>query len=183
MKRLWIIATTMLLLTACHHNDKPQPTDSIPMATPTSTVTNDSIQPSPKDSSKTITHKTEYTLQQDSADAVNLRLFTRKQRKIFDPSLMVGEWLLGTRHMVYCLDGSGYLWDPGVDLRRDEAQDFKWTMDSNLLTFEHPLTLGGVVMRMYVVTFVDDESLVYRNAYGSSYMWEKVQLTSTPACP
>jgi len=30
------------------------------------------------------------------------------------------------------------------------------------------------MIRQYVVTFVDDETLVYRDAYGGSYMWDKV---------
>ncbi|MCR5193871.1 MAG: hypothetical protein K6D59_11285 [Bacteroidales bacterium] len=38
---------------------------------------------------------------------------------------------------------------------------------------EIPMELGGVLYRQYVVTFVDDETMVYRDRYNSSYMWDK----------
>ena len=112
--------------------------------------------------------------QQDSAETVNLRLFTRRQRVIYDSALMIGEWLQGSEHEQYIADGSGRRWDTGDDVSRDEAQVFSWTMDSNLLTVRYDLKLGGLMVRQYVVTFVDDEALVYRDAYGGTFMFDKV---------
>lgn len=37
-----------------------------------------------------------------------------------------------------------------------------------------PMRMGGVVLKEYLVTYADDESLVYKDAYGTSYMWDKV---------
>lgn len=113
-------------------------------------------------------------LQQDSAEVTNLRIFARKQRIIYSPQLMIGEWQHENEHEQYIADGTGRRWDTGDDLGREEAQSFRWTMDSNLLTFEYRMTFGAVVLRQYVVTFVDDETLVYSDIYGTSYMWDKV---------
>ena len=71
------------------------------------------------------------------------------------------------------IDGTGRYWDAKEDIAREEAQTFLWTMDSNLLVLEFHLALGGLFYRQYVVTFVDEENLVYRDAYDKSYMWDK----------
>ena len=64
-------------------------------------------------------------------------------------------------------------WDTGEDIRKEEAQRFNWSLDSNLLTFIFRAALGGVVPKLYLVTFVDNENLSYRNAYDDSYLWDK----------
>ena len=115
-----------------------------------------------------------HQLQEDTAAVTNLRIVARKQRVIYSPALLVGEWQRDNEHEQFVSDGKGSRWDIGDDVSREEAQSFTWTMDSNLLTFRYNMTLGAVLLRQYVVTFVDDETLVYRDAYGGSYMWAKV---------
>ena len=112
-------------------------------------------------------------LQQDSAEITNLRLLTRKQKVIYDASLLVGEWVRGTEHEVYLADGTGRMWDTGDDVSDDEAQHFSWTLDSNLLTLICHLELGGVVPKRYVVTFADDENLSYNDPYGKAHLWDR----------
>ncbi len=112
-------------------------------------------------------------LRQDSAEITNLRLLTRKQKVIYDASLLVGEWVRGTEHEVYLADGTGRMWDTGEDVSDAEAQRFSWTLDSNLLTLICHLELGGVVPKRYVVTFADDENLSYNDPYGKAYLWDK----------
>lgn len=112
-------------------------------------------------------------LRQDSAEITNLRLLTRKQKVIYDASLLVGEWVRGTEHEVYLADGTGRMWDTGDDVSDAEAQRFNWTLDSNLLTLICQLELGGVVPKRYVVTFADDENLSYKDPYGKAYLWDK----------
>ena len=116
----------------------------------------------------------ELVLRRDTAEVTNLRLLARKQRTIYSPGLLVGEWQREGEHEQYIADGSGNRWDNKDEVYREEAQAFVWTMDSNLLTVKYTMSLGGIVVRQYVVTFVDDETLVYRDAYGGSYMWDKV---------
>ena len=176
MKRLLTMATAVLLLASCHHGERKQAEDSVTtVPTPSqSTIVSDTLATHTADTTSAMPQPTGQQLQQDSAETVNLRLFTRKQKNIYSPALIIGEWLRGSEHEQYMADGSGKHWDTGEDVSRGEAQSFLWTMDSNLLTFKYKMALGGLMVRQYVVTFVDDESLVYRDAYDDSYMWEKV---------
>lgn len=77
-------------------------------------------------------------------------------------------------HEEYFADNTGRRWDTSEDIQRDEAQVFTWTLDSNFLTLKYTMAFGAVMVRQYVVTFVDNESLVYRDAFGDSFMWDKV---------
>ena len=179
-KGWWLLCGLLLLLVACHNGAKQPPEDTMRLGPPPAVA--DSIAPrqevlppeapAPRESQA-------LTERQDTAEATNLRLLARKQRTIYSPALLVGEWQRANEHEHYIADGTGSRWDTGDDLARDEAQTFRWTMDSNLLTFEYRTALGAVVPRQYVVTFVDDETLVYRDAYGSAYMWDKVPATFT----
>ena len=177
MKNIWVAGLLLMLFSACHHNDKQQQKKEI---TPTEVVippvaNDDTIVPPPSHSSSP-THQEEqrHTLQRDTAEITNLRLFRRKQKGFYNRTLMVGEWLKGTDHEQDLANGKGYRWDTGEDIQREEAQSFTWTLDSNLLTFKMHLEFGALVIREYLVTFVDEETLVYQSAYGDSYMWEKV---------
>lgn len=111
--------------------------------------------------------------EEDSAEITNLRIFTRKQKEIYAPALLVGEWICGTEHEVYLSDGTGLMWDTSEDVSRDEAQRFHWSLDSNLLTLVCSLELGGYLPKRYVVTYVDDESLAYQDLYGKALLWDK----------
>lgn len=178
MRRWWLSFAVLLLLAACHSKKEEQPEDVV-------VNVQDEAEPpkglpaSPADSIVAVQPSTELQMKSDCAEVANLRLFARKQRTIYSPSLMVGEWLRATEHEQYMADGSGRRWDTGDSVRRDEAQSFRWTLDSNLLSLEYSMTLGAKVMRQYVVTFVDDETLVYRDAYGGSFMWDKVTSDSS----
>ncbi len=164
---------TLLLFASCHNNDKQQPVeDSTPAEVPPVTVV-DTAPTEPTVKTSPELKPIILTPEEETPEETNLRLFKKKQRTIYNPTLMVGEWVNGSRHMEFTADGGGSHWDTDEDIRKEEAQKFHWTMDSNLLTFEHPMTLGGVVIRMFLVTFVDDETLAYRDAYDRSFMWEK----------
>lgn len=166
-----------LLFTCCRHKQQETRWDTLgtpPVVSDSSSVA-DSV-PSVDTADRVSATSTRGTsvLRRDTVEVTNLRLLARKQRTIYSPTLLVGEWLRGSEHEHYMADGSGNRWDTGDDIDRWEAQTFSWTMDSNLLTMKYTMSLGGIVVRQYVVTFVDDETLVYRDAYGSSYMWDKV---------
>ena len=87
--------------------------------------------------------------------------------------IAAGRSLCRTRLRLYYADGSGRYWDTKEDVSREEAQSFRWTMDSNLLLLEMRMDMGGVIYRQYVVTFVDDETMVYRDKFDRSFMWDK----------
>lgn len=113
-------------------------------------------------------------LQADSAISTDWRKTANKGTKIYSPSLLAGTWKRGSLQHKYRANGTGSRWDEGEDVDYGEAQTFVWTMDSNCLTLVFAMQLGGVVPKEYVVTYLDEESLVYKDAYGNSYMWDKV---------
>ncbi|MBQ6097729.1 MAG: hypothetical protein IJK99_08270 [Bacteroidales bacterium] len=183
MKRYLLLLTLIVLLfdgcTRCGRTP-----DTAPDTAQTDTVTaKDSAGIEPAQSSDSLmpmesttdgaTAASPAILRQDSAEITNLRLLTRKQKVIYDASLLVGEWVRGTEHEVYLADGTGRMWDTADDVSDAEAQRFNWTLDSNLLTLICHLELGGVVPKRYVVTFADDENLSYNDPYGKAYLWDK----------
>ena len=110
----------------------------------------------------------------DTAVRTDLRYMVRKQKVFYSASHLYGEWTRGTEHEQYLPDGTGLFWDTGDDVGRNEALRFRWSLDSNVLQMVFKLSMGGVVPKEYLVTFADDESLVYRDDVGDSYMWDKV---------
>ena len=167
------IAMTALLVVACRHKEKKDIADSVARVGDTAVVAADTSQQREADTVVVEPGAQVYNVKQDSAEITNLRLLTRKQRTIYSPSLLVGEWSRGTEHEVYLADGTGRMWDEADDVARNEAQNFEWTLDSNLLTIICKLELGGVLPKRYVVTFADDESLAYKDLYGNAYLWDK----------
>lgn len=131
MRRWTIGIMVVLLLAACHrHREKAAP-DTVAAGTvrdaeETSAVATDDT---------VVTRKPTqvYEMRRDTAEMTNLRILARKQRTIYSPSLMVGEWQRETLHELYYADGSGRSWD----------------------------------------TFVDDETMVYRDRFDRSFMWDK----------
>lgn len=173
----WLLLL-LVLFSACHRKKDSVPEElSVPpiVAAPFDTiVVRDTVAPT-ADTAKALAPTRTMTLQIDTAEQTNLRLFTRKQKTIYNPRLLDGEWVLEGWHMVLDSSGRGERWNEKEDVRRDEADAFSWTIDSNLLYFEFPLSKDAVIPKMYVVTFVDKETLVYRNVYGTSYMWDRPQ--------
>ena len=183
MKRhLLILMLIVFLLDGCTRCGRGSDTASDTAQTDTTTV-KDSTGIEPAHSSDSLmpmesttdgaTAASPAIFQQDSAEITNLRLLTRKQKVIYDASLLVGEWVRGTEHEVYLADGTGRMWDTSDDVSDAEAQRFNWTLDSNLLTLICHLELGGVVPKRYVVTFADDENLSYNDPYGKAYLWDR----------
>lgn len=171
MRHLCLLAITVLLFVACHHKDRPQEAASAPV-TATKAVADTTVVPS--DTVGLPTARKVVALQQDSAEITNLRLFTRKQRVIYSPTALVSEWLMGTMHMLYRPDGTGLTWNTADDVSREEAQRFLWSLDSNLLSLDFQMEMGAVVPKLFVVTFVDEESLAYKNVFDISFLWDKV---------
>lgn len=169
MKQWIIIATTSLLLVACHRGKKDNVTD------------NDTISPTKSDTTiicDTITTtdsvtNNQLTLQREKVQITNGRILKSKKVTIYSPTLLIGEWKQGDEHIVFYTDKSGIRWDSDDDVSREEAMTFHWKMENNELVIEYPLKMGGVVVKQYTVTFVDEETLAYEDLYGSADLWEK----------
>ena len=166
------IALLLLLTVSCHNKDKKTTTDTVPAQQETP-VAADTLPALPSDTATPSAKPAQATVHRDSIEVTHLRILARRQSVIYSPSDIVGEWIHGTEHEVYLSDGTGMMWDSAEDITRDEAQRFKWTLDSNLLTIVCKLELGGVVPKRYVVTYADDENLAYSDLHGTAYLWDK----------
>ena len=173
LRQCVLAAALALLLAACHHRGSKQEADSTASNVQPKEAA-DTVKPAAPMTPDTVKAAPLRAAQRDTAEHTNLLIFARKQRTVYNPALLLGEWQRGSEREIYMADGSGRYWDASDDVEREEAQSFSWTMDSNLLTFTCRMRLGGVMVREYVVTFVDDETLVYCDAYGGSFMWDKV---------
>ena len=167
--RLWVIMAAIgcLLPVGCHHKQKP-PEETIPDSVPDTIVVSAPAGQEPEQACRI------HQLHTDTATRVDLKTFSRRQKVIYSPAMLVGRWLNGSLYEEYDANGYGRSWDTADDVTSDEAKRFQWMMDSNLLHVEYPITTGGVVPREYLVTYADDESLVYKDDFGTSYMWDKV---------
>ena len=166
----------IVLATSCKHRTKTADATQHDTTKQDTTVLVD-IMPTAPDTDTLVSQVTHHRSlifnEEDSAEVTNLRLFTRKQKEIYPPALLVGEWIRGTEHEVYHNDGTGRMWDSSDDVDASEAQRFNWTLDSNLLTIICHLELGGILPKRYVVTYADNENLAYQDLYGKAYLWDK----------
>ena len=174
VRYILLFVVVLMTVTGCHRKkEKPQVVES-----PDVEVIVDSSAKNVKGGTvvgeNTSKGESELQFQTDTATQKDWRGFARKQSKIYSPALLTGIWKKGSLQQQYRADGTGLRWDEADDVSHAEAQGFSWTMDSNCLTLYFTMTLGGIVPKEYLVTYVDEESLVYKDAYGTSYMWDKV---------
>ena len=158
--------TLTLTLAGCGHRQEQQPAE-VPDSCPQEQVgaaTTDTMSPAKRQA-----------LMKDETTRTDLRLFGRKEMTLYTEQQLCGEWVMGTVHELYCADGTGRQWDTSEDVRAEEAQNFIWVLDSNRLHEVYRLQMGGAVPREYVVTFVDDETLVYKDSYDRAYLWDRVK--------
>ena len=92
----------------------------------------------------------------------------------FDESLLPGKWKQGTLFEKYMADGTGKTWDEGDYLTEDDAQDFEWTLNKADLTQIHIMKMGGKVPKSYKVTELSKTSFKYKDDYGKSYSFQRV---------
>lgn len=161
---------TSVVLAACHnHGGETTMSDSV-VATQTDEDTGAIRGVEPTNDQDT---SQGYVRQNNEEEDINAGLFSKKERKVYAAEQLCGEWVCGTLHEMYNIDSTGLQWDTKDDVGREEAQKFTWQLENNNLQQVYSMRLGGVVPRTYKVTFVDDESLVYRDNFGESYMWER----------
>lgn len=175
MRKLMLITLCLLLLASCRHREKREIVSEHVSPVPETFLPDDTLPEIPNDS---VNQSFQYLIQKlhlDSAEVTNIRIFARRQKVIYSPSLLIGEWLRGTEHEVFLEDHTGLLWKTSDDVCRKEAQPFTWSLDSNRLIMMFKFERGtAVVPRMYVVTYADEESLAYSDAYGNAFLWDKL---------
>lgn len=98
-----------------------------------------------------------------------------EKEEFFDESLLAGRWQSGTLFDRYFANGTGYTWDEGDDVMEDEAQDFTWTLNGAELVRNEQMEIGEVeITKIYTVTELTTEVLRYRDDFGRSFTFNRV---------
>lgn len=95
--------------------------------------------------------------------------------KSFDKTLLYGTWRSGTLYYSYTSEGVGATWDTSDDVTEAEGQAFTWTLIGDQLMQLHVLEMGSSVPKTYTVTTLTDTSLEYKDGFGVSYSFVKVE--------
>ncbi len=109
-----------------------------------------------------------------SAVLLTLMMTSCETEELFDETLLEGKWKSGTLYYRYFANGNGYSWDEGDDVNEAEAQDFTWTLQKTVLTHIHILEIGATVPKVYTVTELTETSLKYKDDFGKSFSFIKV---------
>ena len=104
----------------------------------------------------------------------------------FDPSLLYGKWQEGSVYERYYASAiervlpngdtvqvNGTTWDVSDDVTEDEAQLFNWTLTGATLKHEHVGTFV-TVPKVYTVIMLSSSNLVYKDDYGVTHHYSKV---------
>ncbi len=98
----------------------------------------------------------------------------------FDGNLIIGKWV-GTfdgmdDYWRYDADGTGANWVPQQDVTEEEGQRFEWEFDEeeSRLTQVHIMDMGGRVPKVYTMTTLNDNLMVYKDQYGNSHSFRRV---------
>lgn len=105
----------------------------------------------------------------------------------FEEAMLIGKWQEGSVFEHYydttfervlpsgdTVRANGTTWDEGDDIGEDEAQLFKWTLTGATLKHEHVGTFI-IVPKLYTVTSLNANELVYSDDYGTTHHFTKVE--------
>ena len=106
----------------------------------------------------------------------------------FDSSLLIGKWSRtspyatandgGLEFYRYDRGGTGATWDTSSsqDVSEEEAQTFSWTLEKDLLSFLYDMVINGTkVPKYYTVTVLNANTLTYKDDFGKSFTFKKLQ--------
>ena len=103
----------------------------------------------------------------------------------FDADLLIGKWSRpspfatpeypGDEYCRYDEGGLGVTWDTSDDVTEEEAQKFTWSVNGSRLTLVHEIEMGGSVTKIYTLSTLTFDKLIYKDEYGKVYTFQKVQ--------
>lgn len=115
--------------------------------------------------------------------------------KEFDSNLLVGKWIgqiskVDDYDTYYRFDGymhdfrmpdsretiqaNGCTWCEHDDVFESEAQPYTWSLDGDVLLFEHHMEMGASVPKSYTVTELTSTTLVFEDVFGNISTLNKV---------
>lgn len=106
-----------------------------------------------------------------------------------NPDLLVGTWVEGSEYYIYAdhdttcvmendtrVVVNGTTWDASEVEDADRwSQPFNWTLDGDELTQIHRTTMGAQIPKTFTITQLNGSTLVYRDKYGTSHNFSRVQ--------
>ena len=103
----------------------------------------------------------------------------------FDADLLIGKWSRpspfatpeypGDEYYRYDEGGLGVTWDTSDDVTEEEAQKFTWSVNGSRLTLVHEIEMGGSVTKIYTLSTLTFDKLIYKDEFGKVYTFQKVQ--------
>ena len=94
----------------------------------------------------------------------------------YDEMLLIGKWQSGTVFYRYNSDYSGVTWDTSEDVHEEEGSVFTWSLEKSELTHNIVVLVGGTsVTKIYTVTKLTETALEYKDDYGTSHSFVKVE--------
>ncbi|MFW5762041.1 MAG: hypothetical protein ACOCXH_13785 [Cyclobacteriaceae bacterium] len=97
------------------------------------------------------------------------------EQEVFNTTFLHGQWQSGTLYYKYLENGTGGTWDTSEDVNEAEAQLFTWTLVNDEFTHIHIMESGSTgVPKVYTVTELTASSLKYKDDFGASHSFTKV---------
>lgn len=99
----------------------------------------------------------------------------------FNEDFLIGKWerpstlTNGKDYYRYDANYSGATWDTGDDVSEAEAQPFTWSLEGATLTQIYEGEMGQKVPKTYTLVTLNDSTLSYRDNYGVSATFIKIQ--------
>lgn len=103
----------------------------------------------------------------------------------FDVELLIGKWSRpspfaspeypGDEYYRYDQGGTGASWDTSEDVAEEEGQKFTWNLSGSTLTLFHEMEMGGGVTKIYTLTTLTTDKLIYKDEFGKIYTFQRAQ--------
>ncbi len=96
----------------------------------------------------------------------------------FDENFLYGKWQSGSLFYKYASDHTGATWDTADDVTEEEAMNFTWTLVNSEFTHIYVTEINATkaaVPKVYTVTTLTADRLVYEDDYGVEWAFSKVK--------
>lgn len=104
----------------------------------------------------------------------------KKDEPKFDETFLYGQWQSGSLFYSYASNHTGKTWDEADDVTEDEAMSFEWSLVNAEFThiYVTEISASGTkasVPKVYTVTTLTQDTLVYEDDFGKVFSFSKVK--------